>query len=453
MPALSHTVTDRLLNAVEKTAELVDNGMSPNDAIVKVATTTGLRRDELPMVVRAFNTGRTSRQRMAGADAHEKAAAFTLADIDQVCAALFPVLTKKAAAGFANSTDVAPEYYQGPQTLLRMKRAAALTTLQFPAIDQSTAATPPSDRAVRMAFTAVQQTAKRAAEESRRQVSEAQDTAAVAIADLVAYFERGDALPLHAVKAAAVTLHGDFAELLFAKLAVAAPTLTKLAAHCGREYIKAEHLDCTLAPFPQIAAVREAMQAVAVKTAAFAKAAAGYQQQVEQHLRPLVGSRGCSILDGESLQKQAFGIDIPDPLKALGTYSLISRTVEPMMDKLKGPDSSARLEKTLGALNDPQHEQRLRAINTQAMLTELMGSDPVISQHPPQEVLRTFNEISQLTPSITDQTMLLRTAMRQKLEQGGLDTHQQGQLLGFDSQLRQQLQPSGGGQHAKPVAH
>src|SRR5690554_6365924 len=98
MTRLQPSTERRLLSAVEKTAELVNDGEHPNDAVVKAAQECGLRPGDIATVVRAYNTGRTTRQRLSGEGLWEKAADFELADTATVLERLYPDQTKTAAA-------------------------------------------------------------------------------------------------------------------------------------------------------------------------------------------------------------------------------------------------------------------------------------------------------------------------------------------------------------------
>jgi hypothetical protein len=186
------------------------------------------------------------------------------------------------------------------------------------------------------------------------------------------------------------------------------------------------------------------------KKAAHATAVTDYEAFVETQLGPFVEpSVSPSILgpSSDGRTKVAMGlspVDITDPLKMLGTYSLINRTMGPMAEKLKGPDDNTRLNKVVSQLNDPEHEMRLREINTQSMLQDLMLNDDVISGYHPDEVTGAFNDIAQISPSVADQRMLMQSLLRKRLQQGQLDTFEQDKLLGFEDKLRRQSQPMAG---------
>lgn len=471
MKRISETTERKLMSAIEKIAELVGDGAGANDAIIKVARDAGLRPGEIPMVVHAYNTGRTSRQRMDGSTPFDKAASFELADTETICEQLYPANVKTAAA-IERDTTISPEYSFGPGPMLERKsRVKAASAIDWRTINGTpvTAPTPyPRDDSNDYGRASAKvDRAKKAAEESRRVKSSAFDALTNSFNELSNYFRRPDALPLRVVKEAAVLMHGDVATSVFDTLTKVHPQLTKLANHIegqsllgvtGRNHrLTAFDVDCTQQPFPLINNVLGAVDHYNDSVTKYAAAVQHYDAEVQAHLGPFVQPAvSPSILAPSSSEgeKVAFAgggstlhnaMNLRDPLKMLGTYSILGRTLNPVMDKLHGPDDGDRVNKALQQLNDPSHEMQLREINTQAMLQDLMLNDPVISGYDPHQVTGAFNDIAQVSPSVADQRMLMQSLLRKHLQQGHLDTFDQDQLLGFEDKLRRQFQPTRGG--------
>jgi len=82
-PPLSKESAERMKKVVSLADDLVDAGGEPNVSIAKAAREFGLPVGHVPIIVRAFNTGRSVRQQGAS-DPWEKAAAHPIADIDLV---------------------------------------------------------------------------------------------------------------------------------------------------------------------------------------------------------------------------------------------------------------------------------------------------------------------------------------------------------------------------------
>lgn len=466
MKRISHETEGKLMEVIEKTAELVNDGMQPNSAIIKAAGDANLRPGDISLVVHAFNTGRTSRQRIGGSDPFEKAAQFELADTAEILEALYPSTVKTAAATI-HATEVSTEYSYSPEPMLermgRMKRAgAAIDWRTMNGVEITTPAPLPVDEGhLYKKASANVQRARDAAETARAKEASAFDQLGKTFMDLTTYFRRPDALPIPVVKEAAILLHGGKGEQLMDQIVAVTPALTKMANHRTGSSLIGEHarsefavgvddLDTTKAPFPLMGQLMNELRDHAEKKAAHQTAADAYATCVETQLGPFV--EPCvspSILSpsSDTRVKSAMGIpgmNFSDPLKMLGTFSLASRTMGPMADKLKGPDDNSKLNKAVSQLNDPGHEQRLREINTHAMLQNLMLNDPVISGYDPHEVTSAFNDITQISPSVADQQMLMQSLLRKRLQQGQLDTFEQDQLLGFEDKLRRQFQPVSG---------
>lgn len=439
---LDPAVEQRLLQAVTATSALVDDGMSPNSAIVKVAKDQQLRVSEIPLIVNAYNTGRTGWQRMEGSNPQEKAASFALADTATILDVIYPDRVKTAAE-IHHATDVSDVYASPPRH--RKQASEARPAVDWRKIGDTVVTAPPplptEPRGYRDACDNVA-AARTQVENARREKSAAADACGAAFMTLSEYFQRPAALPFVAVKTAATWLHGEPGRRLFELLESVTPGLAKLAA--AKQGQTAADLDCRQPPFDLIADVLAKLETQGEKTAAHAAACDQYSatatQQLGAYARPLVRKTE-SLIPDEPTEKVA--ISLNDPLKTLGTYSLLNRTFEPIAQRIKGPDTQTRLERTLSLLNDPTHETRLREINAQAMLQNFMANDPIISGYPAHEVANAYSDISQLSPSTADQPLLSQTLLRKVLQQGQLDTHEQDQLLNIDSKLRRSTTGSG----------
>jgi len=86
--------------------------------------------------------------------------------------------------------------------------------------------------------------------------------------------------------------------------------------------------------------------------------------------------------------------------------------------KATEPDTSESLkEETIGDLFDPEHEAELVKIRTQAMLSDFMSNDPVISTYDPEEVTDAYNQIVQMAPRSAQQPAVMRGLLRKMLQQ------------------------------------
>ena len=97
MQTLSKEAEQKLIAAIEKAAALVNEGLSPNDAIIKSAAAADIPAGHINLMVHAYNTGRTTKQREQGENTIEKSADFQLADAPTVLEALYPKTVKTSA--------------------------------------------------------------------------------------------------------------------------------------------------------------------------------------------------------------------------------------------------------------------------------------------------------------------------------------------------------------------
>lgn len=79
-------------------------------------------------------------------------------------------------------------------------------------------------------------------------------------------------------------------------------------------------------------------------------------------------------------------------------------------------DESIR-EEAVSELFDPEHEAELTRIKTQAMMSDFMSNDPVISTYDPDEVTEAYNQIVQMAPRSAQQPAVMRGLIRKMLQQ------------------------------------
>jgi len=464
MKRISAATERKLLAAIDSTAELINDGMTPNDAIVKVADMHGVTKSEIPLVVHAYNTGRTNRQRETADDILLKTATFELADTDTILERLYPSTVKTAAAKYT-ATAVSSDYDAAPTALVaaksRMEKQARVSSFlqkQASLADHQTlngekipdATTMPYAEGQQFLKDMIQLRAKQAdTEELRRQTSEMVDKVSDAMQKLADYFTLPTSTPYAVVKAAAAVLYGDNWSQLTDTFEVLHPHVPKLSRNQTDVEKRASVLDCTQQPFPLIQAVFAQAAKLSQVKAAYADGVAAYEKAAKSVKRPLEPAISGSIFEDSSIldepiEKKADGM-IGSPVKMMGAYSIMRGALAPMINKVRGPDDSSKVNRLLTQLNDPSHEQRLRMINTHGLLTDLMNNDEVISGYPSDQVADAFSEISQISPSVSDQRGIMQALLRKRLAQGALDTFEQGQLLDFEQKLRQQAAPLSGG--------
>ena len=441
MKRLDKAAEDRLMGAIEKTAALVNAGEHPNTAIVKAAQEDGIPPGHLSLMVHAYNTGRTTRQRQEGGSPLEKAAEFPLADLAVVLEQIYPSQVKTAAA-LERDAAVSLEYSLPPSGMLSrrrqselLKQAASIDWRRWARGDQEVVVTTPpaypSEPAVRMkkAYCEAERLA-RDVDEARRKEAAAFDKMAQTFQEITDYFRRPGATPIPVVKEQAYLLHGGKARQLIDEIVRVTPGLAKMAQHKvsrvsnylpaadGEVYgLISEFLD-------HVDDYRRVKQAHADLRAA-------NQGRAEALLAPFV-ARPVSVLGDApfSIEKLANKPNLMSLL--LGATAAQAFGGQQAAGNSGGGQSPPRHNQLL----DPAHEARLRNIRAQSMLQDLIANDPTISQHDPNEALQAYNDIVAMAPRTADQGMVMQPLLRKRLTQGSLDPFELDQLLGMEDKQR-----------------
>lgn len=435
MRSLSKEAETKLLAAIERAAALVNDGMSPNDAIIKSASDANIESGHVNIMVHAYNTGRTNKQREVGDDTLEKSADFPLADIDAVMAALYPSEVKTAAE-IHKSTAVSTDYAISAAGLLA-RRNAALTKAAAAkeALPEKTYAPYPRDEhSAAMREYSRKQSEKRAAEELRRQTTDAYSKAAVAMETLQEYFRNPANMSFpDAVRETGLRV-GDDAVSVLKKLAEVYPYLNKQADsktdHFGRcepcELVEQvlQHLD----EYNELKKKSEALMPAKVEKKAEPVITTGsilYEPaNAPLTLKEAAGERGSS---------NPFSFSPRKTLGGLGS-SMVGEGFTSVFDQ--SPDKLRA--RALMSLTDPEHERKLHNIRSRGVLHDLILNDPVISGYDPAEVANAYNELAELAPSFTSSSAVMSSLLRKRLQAGQLADFDLKQIVDLESAKTEQ---------------
>ena len=136
-----------------------------------------------------------------------------------------------------------------------------------------------------------------------------------------------------------------------------------------------------------------------------------------------------------SFTPEAVGSTIAGPIGGVAAGQL-KRLFKPTTDE------QIRQE-TLTELLDPEHEAELTKIRTQAMLSEFMSVDPVISTYDPDEVTGAYNQVVQMAPRAAQQPAIMRGLLRRFLQQqDALEPHEAGQIVDVETALKKLEAPT-----------
>lgn len=412
MRPLSKQAEAKLLSALEKVAELVNAGETPNNAIVKVAQTENLPSGYVRLVTTAFNTGATTAQREGGENTAEKAADFKLADADQILDALYPKVVKTSAE-IVREEVISTEYAVSPVGFIarrnsQMQKAASAVV----ALPEKTWTPAPRDEhsAARREYTK-KVAAVREAEEARRVATMAYHKAAEAMEKLADYFRRPGNAPFQTVKRAAEIQLGQLGVSVLNKLAAVYPQFEKQSAPNNPLLGCCEPLDV----IDDIIELLDEYGAAQKKADSYKKAEAPPPPEPEI----ITGSVLYNPLEEPFELKKA---DALATMPSANPVSLTHQLGESMWaggrSYIKSPDQLRG--EAFKEITDPDHDRKLRNIRAQGVLADLVTNDPVISGHDPREVATAFNELAEIAPNFMDSTATVQALLRKRLEAGQL---------------------------------
>ena len=433
MRTLSKQAEAKLLSALEDIAELVNEGSSPNEAIIKIARQEDLPSGHVKLVTAAYNTGATTAQRESGDTALEKAADFRLADADTILDALYPKVVKTSAEIVRNNA-VSSEYGLSPVGFIaRRNRTLTKQAAAEVKLPEKTWVPAPRDEHEEVKRLQSKKMAElRQAEEVRRVATIAYHKAAEAMDVLAEYFRHPENCAFNSVKKAAEIQLGTTGISVLDKIAAVYPHLTKQVAR----------RDEMLSTAPALSLIQNVVDAV--ETYNEAKTAADkYKKEPDPPPRPP------EIITGSVLYNPA-----EEPLELKKADALSSLPTGPMSTThalgealwsgggsyIKTPDQMRG--EAFKEITDPDHERKLRNIRAQGVLADLVTNDPVISGHDPREVATAFNELSEIAPNFMDSTATVQALLRKRLESGGLadfDIKQLAELEKIDAERQKNI--------------
>lgn len=409
MKTLEAREEQQLLDAVKEAVDLVESkGLSPTEAITKIARDSSFGPGKIKLVCAAYNTGRQTAQREANTSILDKLAEFPLADSAEVIDSVYHGATdaeKKAA------TMVDPAYSQ-PPTWLEDQRRVKVASAAIPVSTLEPYKADPVE-ALHKAAGSVQR-AKQAAEESSRLASKASDTLLHRVAELTTYFRKQAAcrLPFATVEKAAGHYFGraqvtPLMDLVYGRAKLAAFREKRAEAN---DVLQTTPLNLRAEPFSIVSDCIKAAQALNEARTLATKTAAAVGTTRESAFRPFADAGAPTSKETDLWGTKAAGI-LGAPVISGMTGAMLERGLGQPVDTKDDMVEDAWLD-----LEDPQHQNELRKIRAQAMLTGLMTDpDDPISGHDPDEVLNAYNEISQLAPRTADRLGSLKPLLRRRL--------------------------------------
>lgn len=435
MKKIDAAARDRILDAMEQVSTLVDSGLDPDAAIVRVVKQAGVfPPGHVQLMIQAYNTGQANQQRRDGDTTLDRAASVPLASPETVMAALYPGNLKSAAQTY-RATRTATDYVYSPRDLwaadwqkeeLRREQDGLPAFAQEKQASASTTVAADRSRTHRSLLTAPADF-ERLLGEHRVQIEAAHHKLARSLQEAQHLVHRGLCEPFEEIKANLLAAYGKPAEVLMRQLAGDRPaTSAKTASYqpydVRREPYRTLH---------QCIASLHALAAAETKYAALASHPT-YRRAREHFSRAAAVEKTAAAEDGTKGKEPK---PPPPPEGFAGNFSLgLTQALAPMAP---GPEKNWRKidDQLLEELEAPEHKFQLQKIRAQASLADLISNDEVISGYDPEEVTTFYNDIQRLAPRAVQQPAILRAVLRRALAQGALDTHELDQLAKIDETL------------------
>lgn len=441
----------RLLATLDRAKDLVDAGSDAQSAIIKAATEQKLPAGHITPLVHSWNTGEANMVRLRGDDVFGKAASAPLVNPQAVLEAIYPseveAPREKSAADHFGITG---DYNRDPRSVVRLWNESRETPEAY-----------------------LEKTASLRVEAPTRSETFLQrDKRTVEPYIAVAHWKKAcheqDILASRATDAFTRSLYETHSAILRNR-----SDWTQLRKYASRLYgAKAE----------PVLALLEERQAVAKSASAIPEKVAKLLTPDQSPVRELVNCIGAwermqstkkeaeALRNHEGVKKvrlwlgldrEKSAADEPTPsepkttpppggspprksvMKSFGEgmgkgwSTGLERLVDPLATYVTGPRGfEGKDDKAFEALTEPSHEMKLQQIRTQALLQDLMANDEHIAEHDPAEVTEAFNELQRLAPRALAEPSMVRAALRKRLAQGQVDTHELKQLSELEGQLR-----------------
>ena len=445
MSNLAQTTKDKLLQAVERVSQLVDDdACMPNMALSKVARQLGLRQGEITTVARAYNTGKANAIREDGDSLFSKVAAFDLADADAVIEEIFPsnVLAKKASVTSASDPDAfSIDYVWAPETLFP-KQASDIRVDQVKAADDFDRAFPKT--APPMARNAMLASANRHKyasgfskavthwfDRQRAVLSKQAEAFGEVVSALVAHRD----VAIDKIQKAAAVYYGPEAVKVLETAVEFLPTSVTKAAGSNvplnpRAVVSAYHpILEKVSAFQTVTADRRQIDSTCKNLEDGIEKLAALQVVYETGSlipdaipRAALADRTLAEQYQHKTATTAPGADIADK-----AYSSFFSLPEPV-------DTESLADSLVQKIGTPEHELAMQRIAISANLQNMLANDSVIKGYAsdPNRVAQAFNQFAQLAPNTAAHDLPTRMALRKQLSQDGLETHEQKQYTDVD---------------------
>ena len=445
MKTLSKEAEQEILDAISDVCDEVNGGLDPTSAVVKVATEHSLPKNFVKLVCSGYNNGAAIYQREQNDSILDKCASVPLAQQEDVLEKLYPsaVLSPTEKAASEVVSDVYSTPVHGRKTV--EKRAWANVDLRqaYNRLDgtplDNGPANPVGDPKDRMKHAYCRSLdLRRQREEKRAQLSGLHDRLLAKIAELCDYCRYDKSWSMDQIKYAATSEFGSAGakvlEAVEARLPVDRVKIARQKAGFveKRSSVRFDRpASFAVAPFRFIADAVKLAQEYNSAKAAYESFSADVNEKIAstlyRHDAQLPVETRKSVLSTATEKQASFlgGVLTGSISKSLANRPTPSNISSGMADEL----------------TDPAHETKLREIQTQTMLQDLLNNDEVISGYDPDMVLDAYNEIAETMPRASNRAAFMRPLLRKRLTQGALEPFEAAEMANVEKTLNESETP------------
>jgi len=441
----------RISEALAEVTDLTEDGMSPNDAIFKVASDKKIPSGHVRLMVRAYNTGNSLNKIQNASDLLSKAASFPLADAEEILERMFPTVVKTAADRH-NSEAISSDYSMPPTRWLQRRSAVSRNEWLTKVAEAQSKEKSTDPRYAEYPHRAEKHALSKIAElkVEREQAKDAAVGAGYKVAaDVYAieqYFRQPTALPVSEVRENVTTLLGDSAGKLVDHVTKSLGSVTKSRdkqASSLSPGITAP-VDWSKEPYSLIKAALANMVDFSVKHAQLQKVETELPEKRAELLSPF--GRGpekghSNSVWGGKLHLKSAAAMMPGML-GIGAAGAIGGASRDFMAKFAPKSVDEMVDDRIREFAAPAHEDKLREIRVRTMIHELMTADPIISGYDDGEVIDAYNQLAEIAPRSMQQRVTAQALLRKYLEQASaIDPFDTEQLMKIEKGLTERETP------------
>lgn len=431
MKKMTKAGEEKLISHVHKVIDEVSNGQNPTGALAKVAEAAELSREEIRRVGEAYNQSKTL-DHLAKTAGASRLKNFNLANIDSAINSIYKEQYKTAGVQHAEAIT-ADSYKDGiPDFVAEINRQGKLQKFA----ELFSASEPAKEVAKAPNISNIEKVDNKSADRFRMFSKLSSDVRSRQSEYQTQLIKVGEQLsqsfydyPFEKVE---VDLHKRFGERIAKS---ASDLLWKLtnAEKLGQKRASKKALDYSNDPFFSFGnsfGTVESLVQNALELQKNARELKKEREALKPDPQPVVEKKA-SIFDkytgedGPDFTKAAF---LPQPL---GLTRYVAGTGMGALDRMRAQpsaDDQALLE-AVDSMEDPRLKDELKQIRVQAMINDFMSNDEVISSYDPEEVIDSFNELSQLNPYIIDKPGVMRDWIRRALQEGGIGAFDAGSVM------------------------